>query len=123
MALYGAIKIGQLAFKYRKVIYKVLTAQDRAIGSAYRRGGYGKATQYGVRTGAGIGALSAPFIPNYAPDTPGNGIQKIFQKQPTTRKPYKARNRYPKRADSSIRTYRSNRRYCRQPRYNTSNTS
>ncbi len=85
----------RLAFRYRKGIYKVLTAQDRAIGSAWRKGGYGRQTQYGVRTGAAAGTLTAPFITNIAPDSPGNELQKPIQKkqQYTSRPSNQTRNR------------------------------
>ncbi len=100
----------KLAFRHRKTLYKILTAQDRAIGSAWKRGGYGRQTRYGVRTGAAAGTLTAPFITNLAPDTPGNELQKSIQKrqQPTSRKPYKTRNRPTGR--NSGRSY-SERRY------------
>ncbi len=85
----------RLAFRYRKGLYKVLTAQDRAIGAAWKRGGYGRQTRYGIRTGAGAGTLIAPFISNFAPDSPGNELQKPVQKRQsiTPRKPYKTRSR------------------------------
>ncbi len=96
MTLIGpAIKIAQLVYKNRQTIYKVLIAQDKAIGGAYRKGGYGKATSYGVRSGAAAGSLIGSLITNIADDTPGNAIQTPFSKQPiTTRKPYKTRKRF-----------------------------
>ncbi len=88
----------RLAFRYRKVIYKVLTAQDRAIGAAWRKGGYGRQAQYGARTGALVGTVVGAFI---APDTPGNNIELFPSKkqrpQFTSRKPNKTRNRFPTR--------------------------
>ncbi len=94
----------KLGFRYRKALYKILTAQDRAIGSAWKRGGYGRQTRYGVRTGAAVGTLVAPFITNIAPDSPGNELQKPVQKRqrPQTYKPHQTRGRrttrsYPER--------------------------
>ncbi len=106
MALYGAIRLAQIAIRYRKIIYKVLTAQDRVVGSAWRRGGYSKAAQYGVRSGAGIGTLTAPLISNFADDSPGNELQKPVQKrqQPTARKPYKTRGGFTGRSSSRNRS-------------------
>ncbi len=118
MSLYGAIRIGQLAFKFRKTIYNVLTAQDRYIGKAWQVGGYGRQTRYGVRTGAAAGTLTAPFISNFADDSPGNGIQTIQKKQPQTSKPYKTRNRFSVRNRSrysrTSNTYQNRR--CPSPR-------
>ncbi len=112
MSANAIISIGKFAFKYRKTIYKILTAQDRVIGSAWRRGGYSKAAQYGARSGALAGTVGGAFITDYAPDSPGNELQKPIQKkQPvyTTRKPYKTR---------SGRSIRSRSRYptCDYPR-------
>ncbi len=92
-------RLAQIAFKNRNVIYKVLTAQDRVVGSAFRRGGYSKATQYGARHGALAGSIIGTVISSTADDSPGNGIQKPFTKQQpiTSRKPYKARNRFARR--------------------------
>ncbi len=85
----------RLAFRYRKVIYKVLTAQDRAIGSAWRKGGYSRQAQYGARSGALVGTVVGAFI---APDTPGNDNvvfpKKVKRPRFTPGKPNQARNRY-----------------------------
>ncbi len=82
----------KFAFKYRKVIYKVLTAQDRAIGSAWRRGGYGRQARYGARTGALVGTVVGAFI---APPSPGNTIElfpsKVKRPRFTPSKSYKTR--------------------------------
>lgn len=79
-------------YKHRKAIYAVLTAQDRYISKSFRYGGYGKATSYGVRSGALAGSIAGAFISNNAEDSPGNAIQKTFTKQPiTSRKSYKTR--------------------------------
>ncbi len=111
-----AIIIAQQIIKHRKAIYAVLTAQDRYISSAFRYGGYGKATSYGVRSGALAGSIAGAFISN-APDTPGNGIQTPFQKQPATSKQDQTR----RRQSSSKYGRNANRdkynRYCRQSRY------
>ncbi len=90
-------RVAQIAFRHRKTIYNVLTAQDRVIGSSFRRGGYSKATQYGARHGALAGTVIGSVLSNIAPDSPGNELQKPFQKvprkQPPTRKPYQTRRR------------------------------
>ncbi len=94
MALGVAIKIIQTVIKYRHGIYRVITAQDKAISQSMRIGGYGKAASYGVRTGAGAGALIGSLITDYAPDSPGNGIQTTIPKRPTPSKPDKTRSGY-----------------------------
>ncbi len=94
MVLGPAIKIATTLIKHRKTIYAVLTAQDRYISKSFKYGGYGKATSYGVRSGALAGSIAGAFINNQAPDSPGNG--QIFpQKQPqiTPSKSYKTRSR------------------------------
>ncbi len=77
-----AAKVATKVYKHRKAIYAVLTAQDRYISSAFRYGGYGKATSYGVRSGALAGSVIGAFI-NNAEDTPGNGVQKPFHGTPS----------------------------------------
>ncbi len=110
----------RLGWRFRKTIYKILTAQDRAIGSAWKRGGYGRQSRYGVRTGAALGTLTAPFITNLAPDTPGNELQKPIQKRQlaTPRKPYKARSGRSTSNDSrySKRQFNYQNRRCPSPR-------
>ncbi len=105
----------RLAFRYRKVIYKVLTAQDRAIGSAWRKGGYGRQAQYGARTGALVGTVVGAFI---APDTPGNTIELFPSKKQRpsikTRKSYQARHRYTT-VPSGRNSYRGD--PCREQRF------
>ncbi len=100
MSFPAILKIGQVAFRYRRIIYKVLTAQDRVVGSAWRRGGYGKAAQYGARSGSLLGTVAGAFISHNAPDTPGNELQKPVQKRQrvTTSPPYKTRNRFATRS-------------------------
>ncbi len=105
MVLGQILKVGSVIIKHRKAIYAVLTAQDRYISKSFRYGGYGKATSYGVRSGALAGSIAGAFI-NQADESPGNGIQTPFQKQqPTTGKPYKTRGR---------QSVRYNRRYSRK---------
>ncbi len=88
-----AIQVAKQVFKHRKYIYKTLVAQDRAIDKAFRIGGYGRQTRYGVRHGIVAGSVLGTLI-NNADDSPGNGIQKVFKKQPAkTNKPYKTRRR------------------------------
>ncbi len=112
-------KIAQIAFRHRKTIYKVLTAQDRAIGSSFRKGGYSKATQYGARHGALAGTVIGSVLSNIAPDSPGNEFQKPFEKRQrvTPSKPYQARRGFPIRGYSRYRR-QSKFDYCkRQPSY------
>ncbi len=106
-----AAKVAQTVYKHRKAIYAVLTAQDRYISRSFKYGGYGKATSYGVRSGALVGSVVGAFI-NNAEDSPGNGIQKTFRKQPKTSKPYQTRSRRATRrySSSTKREYT----YCRK---------
>ncbi len=100
-------------YKHRKAIYAVLTAQDRYISKSFKYGGYGKATSYGVRSGALAGSIAGAFI-NNADDTPGNGIPKVLPgKQPTTSKPYQTRRRYPERSRSRCVNNRKRTNYSR----------
>ncbi len=118
MVLGQILKVGSVLIKHRKTIYAVLTAQDRYISKSFKYGGYGKATSYGVRSGALIGSVAGAFISN-AEDTPGNAIQKTFTKSPSG-KSYQTRNRFAKRNYSRYRNkckpynkyrYTNNRRY------------
>ncbi len=105
----------QFVFRHRETIYKVLTAQDRYIGGAFRRGGYSKATQYGARHGALAGTVIGSLISNNAADTPGNELQKPIQKRPKrpqTYQPYKTRSRFP------VRNSSRNKRRCYPNRFN-----
>ena len=112
-----AIKIAQIVYKNRQTIYKVLIAQDKAIGGAYRKGGYGKATTYGVRTGAAAGGLIGSIISNVAEDTPGNGFQTPLQPKSTPRSTYQARGGRPRWIKPGY-FKESKFDYCkRQPRY------
>ncbi len=107
-----AIKIAQQVYKNRQTLYKVITAQDKYVGQAWKKGGYGKASVYGVRSGAVLGTIAGSFIKNDADDSPGNGIQKPFTKTklPSSGKSYQTRRRYTKR-DSCW--YPSKRNYSR----------
>ncbi len=90
----AGIKIGQKIYKYRKYIYRTLVAQDRAIGTTWKKGGYSKFTQAGVRHGALAGSIIGTIISNIAEDTPGNGFfQTPIRKPITTNQPYKTRFR------------------------------
>ncbi len=88
-----AIAVATQVYKHRKTIYAVLTAQDRYISKSFKYGGYGKATSYGVRSGALIGGIAGAFITHEADDSPGNVIQKQIPKgkQSTPSKSYKTR--------------------------------
>ncbi len=108
MVLGQILKVGSVIVRHRKAIYAVLTAQDRYISSAFKYGGYGKATSYGVRSGALAGSVIGAFI-NKAEDSPGNGIQKDLPKKRsriTTGKPYQTRRRQTSRNEC-----RRNQRY------------
>ncbi len=109
------IAVAQQIFKHRKAIYAVLTAQDRYISKSFRYGGYGKATSYGVRSGALAGSVAGAFI-NNAEDSPGNAIQKPFQPVNTSRTPYQTRSRQPIRSYAKQSAYRRSDRYGRCPR-------
>ncbi len=111
-----AAKVATKVYKHRKAIYAVLTAQDRYISSAFRYGGYGKATSYGVRSGALAGSVIGSFI-NNAEDTPGNGVQKPFHGTPSS-PPNKTRIRQSIRDGSRNRRQYSfdNRGRCPRPR-------
>ncbi len=111
MVLGQILKVGTVIIKHRKAIYAVLTAQDRYISKSFRYGGYGKATSYGVRSGALGGSIAGAFL-NQADDTPGNAIQKPFTKeQPTPGKSNQTRRRPTTR--SKFRKYK----FCRPRRY------
>ncbi len=109
-----AIIVAQQIIKHRKAIYAVLTAQDRYISKSFKYGGYGKATSYGVRSGALIGSVAGAFISN-AEDSPGNAIQKQIQKQSPTRKPYKTRRGFTVIPKRGYRKYNRTDKYCRHP--------
>ncbi len=96
MVLGQILKVGSVIIKHRKAIYAVLTAQDRYIDKAMKAGRYGLQARRGVRHGALAGSVIGSFI-NNAPDSPGNGIQTPFFKQPKTSKPYQTRRRSTKR--------------------------
>ncbi len=100
MVISIAFTAAKIAFRYRKVIYKVLTAQDRAIGAAWRKGGYSRQAQYGARSGALVGTVVGAFI---APSTPGNTIElfpsKVKRPRFTPSKSYKTRNRQSTRTE------------------------
>ncbi len=87
-------RIASTAFKYRKQIYRVLVAQDRAIDRSFKTGGYSRSTRYGVRHGALAGSIIGTIITANAPDSPGNELQEPFQKkQPSANKQNKTRYR------------------------------
>ncbi len=108
-----AAKVAQKVYKHRKGIYAVLTAQDRYISNAFRYGGYGKATSYGVRSGALAGSIIGSVI-NESDDSPGNALPKK-QSVPKTRTPYKTRR--------GFTTSSSRRRNCRPYSYKSSRRS
>ncbi len=99
-------KIAQQVYKHRKAIYAVLTAQDRYISKSFKYGGYGKATSYGVRSGALAGSVIGAFI-NNADDSPGNGIQTPRKPVDTSSPPNKTRGR------QSTRNRPRSARFCR----------
>ncbi len=109
-----AIAVVSQIYKHRKSIYAVLTAQDRYISKSFRYGGYGKATSYGVRSGALAGSIAGAFI-NNAEETPGNGNQKPFY-GPTTSAPDKTRGRYTVRNRSRYSSKFRTNYNCRCPR-------
>jgi len=106
-----AAKVAHQVYKHRRAIYAVLTAQDRYISRSFKYGGYGKATSYGVRSGALAGGIAGAFI-NNADDSPGNGIQTQPRKRDKTRPSNQTRYR------QSTRNRIRSPRFCR-PRYNS----
>ncbi len=115
MVLQQILKIGSVIIKHRKAIYAVLTAQDRYISQSFKYGGYGKATSYGVRSGALGGSVIGAFI-NQADDSPGNAIQKPFQPKYPSRTPYKTRGGQSSRSYSKQSAYYRPDKYGRCPR-------
>ncbi len=111
-----AIVIAQHVWKNRKAIYAVITAQDRYIKSATQYGRWSKAQSYGWRSGAIAGSFASSFITT-ADDSPGNGIQTPFQKQPQTDKPDQTRRRFTGSKYSRNANRDKYNRYCRQSRY------
>ncbi len=109
MVLGIGIKILQTAFRYRNQIYKVLSAQDRAIGTAARIGGYGRQAQRGVRHGALAGSVIGTVLSEFGDDIEDYG-QTQPRKLPTSRKYTKTYRRYPGwnniRCPTDIRTRR-----------------
>ncbi len=100
-----AIKIFQTAFKYRKQIYAVVTAQDRYIKGAFVGTRISKAAQYGWRTGAAAGGLLGSYVNIPAEDTPGNGIQTPNVKRPATSPPNQTRYRQSVRSGNRYTNY------------------
>ncbi len=111
MVLGQIVKVASIVIKHRKAIYAVLTAQDRYISKSFKYGGYGKATSYGVRSGALAGSVIGAFI-NNAEDTPGNAVQTPKPKYPTGPS-NKARDRFTtsrySRYSNKYRTYQKRR--------------
>ncbi len=115
-----AAKVARTVYKHRKAIYAVLTAQDRYISKSFKYGGYGKATSYGVRSGALAGSIIGAFI-NEADDSPGNAVPKKTA-VPKTSTPHKTRSGFSVRYNSRNRSgYNPNRfsRCARPRRFNT----
>ncbi len=109
------IKILQTAFRYRNQIYKVLSAQDRAIGTAARIGGYGRQAQRGVRHGAIAGSVIGTVLSEF-----GDDIEDGFQTAKpvsTSRKYSKTFNRRPRRFSPRCPTSPRYSTRGRQPRY------
>ncbi len=99
MVLAPIIRAGTFIVKHRKAIYAVLTAQDRYISKSFKYGGYGKATSYGVRSGALGGSIIGSFLSNPVDDlTNGSPIQQESpsgnQYEKRTRDKYNTRSRY-----------------------------
>ncbi len=93
------VKIIQTAFRYRNQIYKVLTAQDRAINSAMRVGGYGRQATRGVRHGALAGSVIGTVLSEFGDDVEDFGFSSPKQPVSTSRKYTKTRSRYSRRTD------------------------
>ncbi len=107
MVLGQILKVGSVLIKHRKAIYAVLTAQDRYISKSFKYGGYGKATSYGVRSGALAGSIIGAFIKDDNTFQPGNGavLQPKQRNVPKTDKSYKTRNRSTSRYGTRYNKY------------------
>ncbi len=90
--VYGAIARGiSLGWRYRKQIYAVITAQDRAIKGAFVGTRVSKAGQWGWRTGAGAGSLIGSLITEDDGINDDDGLQKEYVKVPSPGKYSKTR--------------------------------
>ena len=103
------IKILQQAFRYRKQIYTVLTAQDRAIGTSMRIGGYGRQATRGLQHGAIAGSVLGTALSEFGDDVEDFGFtpQKpvsTSRKYIKTRSGYSGRNNF--RCPTDFRTRR-----------------
>ncbi len=81
MVLGAAVRIARTVFKHRKLIYKTLVAQDRAIDKAARIGGYGRQARMGLRHGAVGGSFAGSLISSPGEED-NNGLQKKQQYAP-----------------------------------------
>ncbi len=99
MVLGQVLKVATVAWRYRKQIYAVISAQDRYIKTATTYGRWSKSASWGWRTGATGGSLVGGLITNDGEDSPGNAIQKQTKIQPVnkTRATYKTRGRRTRR--------------------------
>ncbi len=103
----AAFRLGRLAFKYRKQIYRVLSAQDRYVDRAMRYGRFSKATRYGVRHGLTAGTIVGTILPgldsetNIEPYTPPiggrNGKKQTTYNKKDSRKFRRSSGGYAKR--------------------------
>ncbi len=121
MVLGQILKVATTVIKYRRQIYRVITAQDRYIDKAMRARGYGRQARYGVRHGALAGSLLGTLI---APDTPGND-DAVSKRQygPKTYPPNKTRRGQASRSGTSrTKQYYPDicKRYTRPRKYNRS---
>ncbi len=122
MAIGAITTVGKFVYRYRKQIYQVLVAQDRAINKSFKIGGYSKWTTAGVRHGALAGSAIGTLLSNTAEDSPGNGFQTIQPaKQPSSYQQDKTRSgstrRYSSRYNSKCKPNYNN-RYSNARRYN-----
>ncbi len=84
--------------KGARYIYEGLRTQDKLVDATYRKTGlYNRGVVRGIKHGLAGGQIVGGILKlGLAPDTPGNGFQTQIRKQSPSRKPDKARNRYPK---------------------------
>ncbi len=113
-------QIGQVAWRYRHQIYRVVSAQDRAINSALKIARVSKATRYGIRHGLVAGTTIGSLI-SYDNDGTDDGIPAQSPKSTTRpsnktygRKSARSSYRYPNKCYPDKSRRRSN--YSKQRR-------
>ncbi len=89
-----------------KAFSRYYRAEGKAFDKLYSDFPRASVIGRGVRHGLTAGGVAGSLI-NQAPDSPGNGVQKPFQRpQITPRKPYKTRGRFSVRSRPECRPRR-----------------